>query len=76
MNQVVVFLFFQHNEGGKICTNGQVMLLPPTNLTDAELFGVVAVCFGNTWGYICPEMWSDVDAQVICRQLMLPLTCE
>ena len=33
------------------------------------------MCFGNKWGYICPEDWDNDDAEVICRQINHPIIC-
>ena len=27
------------------------------------------VCFNNTYGSICHDLWNELDAQVVCRKL-------
>ena len=31
--------------------------------------GTVEVCFNNTYGSICHNLWNENDAQVVCRDL-------
>uniref|UniRef100_A0A1X7T388 SRCR domain-containing protein n=1 Tax=Amphimedon queenslandica TaxID=400682 RepID=A0A1X7T388_AMPQE len=61
------------SDSSGICSNGQVILLPSSNSSE-KVYKKVGVCFGNSWGYICPEDWDNNDAKVICRQLGLSLT--
>lgn len=47
-----------------ICTQGALRLQGGTAMS-----GRVEVCVNNTWGTVCNNYWSDLDAQVACRQL-------
>ena len=31
--------------------------------------GRLEVCIGRTWGTVCNEGWSNVEASVACREL-------
>jgi len=47
------------------CLDGDVRLVDGnTNYT-----GLVEVCFNQRWGTVNGDGWSNVDAQVACKQL-------
>ena len=27
------------------------------------------MCYGGSWGSICPSSWDRIDAKVVCQQL-------
>ena len=47
------------------CNNGEIRLEGGSSLYD----GRVEVCRNQQWGGICDNMWSSVDATVVCRHL-------
>ena len=51
-----------------ICLDGEV------RLRDGESSdrGRVEICNNNTWGTICDQSWSALEARVVCIQLGLP----
>ena len=48
-----------------VCQNGDVQLLNGSTAYS----GRVEICFNETWGTICDNMWSATDASVVCSQL-------
>jgi len=47
------------------CPSGAIRLIGGSRASE----GRVEVCFNNTWGTVCDDGWTDVDASVVCRQL-------
>jgi len=46
------------------CTNGDIRLQGGQNAQE----GKVEICH-NQWGTVCDNVWSDNDANVVCKQL-------
>ena len=51
----------------EVCMNGDIRLNGRSNRATFE--GRVEVCWNETWGTVCDNLWSLFDAQVACRQL-------
>ena len=47
------------------CTDGQIRLVGG-NIPNE---GRVEICISNEWGTICDDVFTSVDAQVVCRKL-------
>ena len=47
------------------CSYGAVRL----RQGNTEREGRVEICISDTWGTVCDDGWSSVDARVVCRQL-------
>ena len=47
------------------CTSGTIRLIGGSRASE----GRVEICLNNTWGTVCDDGWTDVDASVVCRQL-------
>ncbi|KAL5460336.1 hypothetical protein EMCRGX_G033781 [Ephydatia muelleri] len=53
------------NTSNQTCSNGQLRLVGGGNVGEGRL----EVCIRGTWGTVCNEGWSNVEASVACREL-------
>ena len=49
----------------KVCSHGDIKLAG----SNAIMEGRVEVCLNGLWGTVCDDLWTQVDANVACRQL-------
>ena len=47
------------------CSNGDLRLVDGNIKNE----GRVEICVDNVWGTVCDDLFSSVDAQVVCRKL-------
>ena len=47
------------------CTHGDIRLVGGSMISE----GRVEVCFNDSWGTVCDDYWSTVDANVLCKQI-------
>ena len=47
------------------CQDGDIRLVNSTS----RLEGRLEMCYGEVWGTVCSDLWSDADVVVACKQL-------
>ena len=53
------------NATGSVCNYGDVQLVGGSGPWE----GRVEICVNNSWGTVCDDDWSNIDAIVVCAQL-------
>ncbi len=51
--------------------NGQMDTI---RLVGGENQGLVEICESNQWESVCDVLWTDMKAEIACRELNLPYT--
>ena len=64
-NNMVAGIYIFSDVGNSSCYNGQIRLVDGDSTNE----GRVEFCYQDEWGTVCDDYWSDIDAQVVCRQL-------
>uniref|UniRef100_A0A1X7URN2 SRCR domain-containing protein n=1 Tax=Amphimedon queenslandica TaxID=400682 RepID=A0A1X7URN2_AMPQE len=47
------------------CTHGSIRLVEGSSISSGRL----EICIDNEWGTVCDNGWTNINAQVVCKQL-------
>jgi hypothetical protein len=56
---------------GDPCFQEKSIRIIGSNDTSVQQRGFLEVCLNGVWGSVCDDYWTDIEAQVACRQLKL-----
>ena len=51
------------------CMDGEVLLYDGSHLSPNLTEGTVLVCYNNTYGTVCDDLWDELEARVVCSTL-------
>ena len=53
------------------CMDGEVLLYNGSHISHNFTSGTVLLCYNDTYGTVCDDLWDELEARVVCSQLGL-----